>query len=93
MVFCFCKRKFRGCVREARKLLVNPATCASFPFLFWSGRSDVKKNRGRKALGGPVVRTTIALRLATLEALRAESKRAGVTVAEVIRLRLAEVGM
>ena len=51
------------------------------------------KNRGRKALGGPVVRTTIALRLATLEALRAESKRAGVTVAEVIRLRLAEVGM
>ena len=53
----------------------------------------MKKNRGRKALGGPVVRTTIALRLATLEALRAESKRTGVTVAEVIRSRLAEVGM
>ena len=51
------------------------------------------KNRGRKALGGPVVRLTFALRAATLEALRAESNRTGVTVAEVIRSRLADAGM
>ena len=92
MVFYLRKRKFRG-EREARKLSVQTGDLCELPFLFWSGGLTMAKNRGRKALGGPVVRLTFALRAATLEALRAESNRTGVTVAEVIRLRLAEVGM